>query len=58
MRHLLLATSLTLITVAGSACATKGYVNTRVGGVNSKVNSLTGAVEETQARTKANPPCN
>lgn len=54
MHKLILATSLTLITAAGSACATKGFVNTRVGDVNTKVNTLTGAVEETQARTKAN----
>lgn len=54
MRKLIIVTSLTLITAAGSACASKGYVNTRVGEVNTKVNTLTGAVEETQARTKAN----
>jgi len=54
MRKMILATSLTLITAAGSACASKGYVNTRVGDVNTKVTTLTGAVEETQARTKAN----
>ena len=53
MHKLILATSLTLITAAGSACASKGYVNTRVGDVNSKVNTLTGSLEETQARTKA-----
>jgi outer membrane protein OmpA-like peptidoglycan-associated protein len=36
------------------ACATKGYVNQQVGGVNGKVESLTKTVEETQERTKAN----
>lgn len=54
MRKLIVATSLVVITAAGSACASKGFVNTRVGEVNTKVNTLTGAVEETQARTKAN----
>ncbi len=51
MRPLILATTLALITATGSACASKGFVNTRVGEVNTKVDSLTGAVEETQART-------
>jgi outer membrane protein OmpA-like peptidoglycan-associated protein len=36
------------------ACATKGYVNTQIAGVNGKVESLTKTVEETQERTKAN----
>jgi len=36
------------------ACATKGYVNEQVTGVNGKVESLTKTVEETQERTKAN----
>lgn len=55
MRTLILIATLTLITTTGSAaCASKKYVNTRVGDVNTKVNTLTGAVEETQARTKAN----
>jgi outer membrane protein OmpA-like peptidoglycan-associated protein len=36
------------------ACATKGYVNKQVSGVNGKVESLTRTVEETQERTKAN----
>ena len=36
------------------ACATKGYVNQQVTGVNGKVESLTKTVEETQERTKAN----
>ena len=36
------------------ACATKGYVNQQVAGVNGKVESLTKTVEETQERTKAN----
>jgi outer membrane protein OmpA-like peptidoglycan-associated protein len=36
------------------ACATKGFVNQQVAGVNGKVESLTKTVEETQERTKAN----
>ena len=36
------------------ACATKGYVNQQVAGVNGTVESLTKTVEETQERTKAN----
>ena len=36
------------------ACATKGFVNTQIAGVNGKVESLTKTVEETQERTKAN----
>ncbi len=48
MRSLILVTSLTVLT---AGCATKGYVNSRIGQVDTKVNSLTGAVEETQART-------
>jgi len=36
------------------ACATKGYVNEQIAGVNGKVESLTKTVEETQERTKAN----
>ena len=40
--------------IAFPACATKGYVNQQVAGVNGKVESLTKTVEETQERTKAN----
>jgi outer membrane protein OmpA-like peptidoglycan-associated protein len=41
--------------LAGStACATKKFVNTRVGEVNTKVDSLGRSVEETQERTRAN----
>src|SRR5215213_9773884 len=53
MRKLMLVTSLALMTAVGSACATKKYVNTQVGGVDAKVTTLTGQLEETQARTKA-----
>jgi outer membrane protein OmpA-like peptidoglycan-associated protein len=40
--------------VAFPACATKGYVNEQITGVNGKVESLSKTVEETQERTKAN----
>jgi len=36
------------------ACATKKFVRTEVGNVNSKVDTLTGTVEETQERTRRN----
>jgi len=52
MRRLILASTLALVTTAGTACATKGFVNTRVDNVDSKVTTLTGSLEETQARTK------
>lgn len=54
MRHLIILTSLSLVATVGSACATKGFVNTRVGDVNTKVATLSGSLEETQARTKQN----
>ena len=44
-----------LLTVAvAPACATKKFVRTSVGEVNSKVDALKGPVEETQARTRTN----
>ena len=45
---------LALAVISVPACATKGYVNQQVSGVNGKVESLTKTVEETQERTKAN----
>ena len=55
MRKSLLATSLLALSVAvAPACATKKFVRTEVGGVNSKVDTLTGTVEETQERTRQN----
>src|SRR3989442_14371308 len=51
MRKSLIAASLLSLTVAMSpACATKKYVRTEVGGVNSKVDTLSGTVEQTQGR--------
>lgn len=54
MRRMILASTLALVATAGTACATKGYVNTRVDNVDGKVTTLTGSLEETQARTKQN----
>jgi len=51
MRKSLIAASLLSLTVAlAPACATKKYVRTEVGGVNSKVDTLSGTVEQTQGR--------
>jgi len=51
MRKSLIAATLLAVTVAiAPACATKKYVRTEVGGVNSKVDTLSGTVEQTQAR--------
>jgi peptidoglycan-associated lipoprotein len=55
MRKSLFAASLLALSVAvAPACATKKFVRTEVGGVNSKVDTLTGTVEETQERTRQN----
>jgi outer membrane protein OmpA-like peptidoglycan-associated protein len=55
MRKSLVAASLLALTVAvAPACATKKFVRTEVGGVNSKVDTLTGTVEQTQERTRQN----
>lgn len=53
MRNSLLVASLLSLTVAmAPACATKKYVRTEVGGVNSKVDTLSGTVEQTQSRVQ------
>ena len=55
MRKSLLSVSLLVVTVAViPACATKGFVRTEVGGVNSKVDTLGGTVEQTQQRVGQN----
>ena len=55
MRKSLVAVSMLALTVAvAPACATKKFVRTEVGGVNQKVDTLTGTVEETQERTRQN----
>jgi len=55
MRKSVLAASILALTVAvAPACATKKFVRTEVGNVNSKVDTLAGTVEETQERTRRN----
>jgi len=55
MRKSLFAAALLTISVAvAPACASKKYVRTEVGNVNSKVDTLSGTVEETQERTRKN----
>jgi peptidoglycan-associated lipoprotein len=53
MRKSLIAASLLSLTVAmAPACATKKYVRTEVGNVNSKVDTLSSTVEQTQSRVQ------
>jgi peptidoglycan-associated lipoprotein len=55
MANKLYAVSVLALAVAvAPACATKKFVRTEVGNVNSKVDTLTGTVEETQERTRRN----
>jgi outer membrane protein OmpA-like peptidoglycan-associated protein len=55
MRKSLFAASMLALTVAvAPACATKKFVRTEVGGVNTKVDTLSGTVEQTQERTRQN----
>ena len=55
MRKSLFAASMLALTVAvAPACATKKFVRTEVGNVNTKVDTLSGTVEETQERTRRN----
>ena len=55
MRNSLFTVSMLALTVAvAPACATKKFVRTEVGGVNSKVDTLSGTLEETQERTRQN----
>jgi outer membrane protein OmpA-like peptidoglycan-associated protein len=55
MRKSLFATSLLALSVAmAPACATKKFVRTEVGNVNTKVDTLSGTLEETQERTRQN----
>lgn len=55
MKRIVLAIPVMAIALGGStACATKKFVNTRVGEVNTKVDTLGRSVEETQERTRAN----
>jgi len=55
MRKSLFGASVLVLTVAvAPACATKKFVRTQVGEVNSKVDTLSGSLEETQERTRKN----
>jgi peptidoglycan-associated lipoprotein len=55
MRNFLVAIPIAVLTVGGStACATKNFVRTSVGEVNSKVDSMGRSLEETQERTRRN----
>jgi len=49
-----LAAVVIVLSVAVSACATKGFVREEVGGVNAKVDTLGGTVEQTQERVGRN----
>jgi outer membrane protein OmpA-like peptidoglycan-associated protein len=54
-RKLFMAVPVTLLVVGGTtACASKKFVRTSVGEVNTKVDSLGRSVEETQERTRQN----
>lgn len=55
MKKLLLALPVVALALGGSsACATKKFVQTRVGEVNDKVDTLSESLEETQERTRVN----
>ena len=45
---------LALTVAVAPACATKKFVRTEVGNVNTKVDTLSGSLEETQERTRKN----
>ena len=55
MRKSVMAASILALSVAvAPACATKKFVRGEVGNVNTKVDTLTGTVEQTQERTRKN----
>ncbi len=55
VRQLVMALPIAALVAGGSAaCATKGFVRTSVGEVNSKVDSMGRSLEETQERTRQN----
>lgn len=55
MRNVVLAVTVAAMSLAGStACATKKFVRTNVGEVNTKVDTLSTSLEETQERTRKN----
>ena len=53
-RKFLFVVPLVVLAAGSTACASKGFVRTSVGEVNSKVDSQGRAIEETQERTRAN----
>ena len=55
MRTFIVALSVAALAAGGTtACATKGFVSSRVGEVNDKVESVSKSLEETQERTRKN----
>jgi peptidoglycan-associated lipoprotein len=54
MRKALVLISALALGLAGSACASKGFVKNQVGQVSGKVDSLGQSLEQTQEMTKAN----
>jgi peptidoglycan-associated lipoprotein len=54
MRKSLAASMIALTVAVAPACATKKFVRTEVGGVNTKVETLSGSLEETQEKTRQN----
>jgi outer membrane protein OmpA-like peptidoglycan-associated protein len=55
MRKLFIAIPIVMMALGGStACATKKFVRTSVGEVNSKADSLSKSLEQTQERTRVN----
>ena len=54
MKNFVLAFSVVALAAGSTACATKGFVRTRVGEVNDKVETVSKSLEETQERTRQN----
>ena len=54
MRTLMTAIAVATLAFGATACATKKFVQTSVGEVNDKVDSLGRSIEQTQERTRAN----
>jgi len=54
MRTFITAVAVAAVAIGATGCATKKYVQTSVGEVNDKVDSLGRSIEQTQERTRAN----
>jgi outer membrane protein OmpA-like peptidoglycan-associated protein len=54
MRKLLVAIPVVMLAVGSTACATKKFVRTSVGEVNTKIEATNRSLEETQERTRRN----